>query len=118
MLKNFGIEKKFEFEVVNFLEFAPIRKFDYSIMIGFVEYFKNPELIMGKAIDITNRIILVSFPVAGGSLAFQRKLRYERRCFLRLYSYKDIKRLLERLNISSFTIEKIQRDFFVTINLN
>ena len=31
---------------------------------------------------------------------------------------EDITRLLEGLNISSFTIEKIHRDFFVTINPN
>lgn len=116
--KELGIEKKLEFDVVNFLEFEPNNKFDYSIMMGFIEYFEYPELILKKALAITNRTILVSFPVAGGFLAFQRKLRYERRCFLRFYSYEDIKRLMDGLNISSYTIEKIQRDFFVTINLN
>jgi len=116
--KELGIEEKLKFKVINFLKFEPSEKFDYSIMMGFVEYFENPELIMKKAIDITNRTIIVSFPVAGGFLAFQRKLRYERRCFLRFYSYEDIKRLMDGLNISSYTIEKIQRDFFVTINLN
>ncbi len=116
--RELGIEKKLEFKVVNFLEFEPGKKFNYSIMMGFIEYFEHPEVIIKKALAITNRAILVSFPVASGFLAFQRKLRYKRRCFLRLYSYEDIKRLLEGLNISSFTIEKIQRDFFVTINLN
>lgn len=116
--KELGLEKKVEFEIVNFLEFEPRRKFDYSIMMGFIEYFEYPELIIKKALAITNRTILVSFPVANGFLAFQRKLRYKRRCFLRLYRYVDIKSLLEGLNINSYTIEKIQRDFFVTINLN
>ena len=116
--KELGIEKKLEFKVVNFLEFEPDKKFDCSIMMGFIEYFEYPELVIKKALAITNRKILISFPVDGGLLAFQRKLRYKRRCFLRLFSYEDIKRLLEGLNISSFTIEKIQRDFFVTINLN
>ena len=113
-----GIEKKLEFKVENFLEFEPDKKFDYSIMMGFIEYFKHPEVIIKKALAITNTKILISFPVSVGLLAFQRKLRYKRRCFLRLYSYEEIKRLLEGLNISSFTIEKIKRDFFVTINLN
>jgi len=87
-------------------------------MMGFIEYFEHPELIIKKALAITNRTILVSFPVSGGLLAFQRKLRYKSRCFLRLYSYDDIKSLMENLNIRSYTIEKIQRDFFATINLN
>ena len=87
-------------------------------MMGFIEYFEHPELIIKKAVDITNRRVLISFPVAGGFLAFQRKMRYKSRCFLRLYHYEDIKRLMESLKISSYTIEQIQRDFYVTINLN
>lgn len=114
--KDLGLENKLKFEIVNFLEFEPERKFDYSIMMGFIEYFENPELVIKKALAITNRTIMISFPVAGGFLAFQRKLRYKRRCFLRLYRYEDIKKIMSDLNISSFTIEKIQRDFFVTIN--
>lgn len=113
---EFGIENNLRFEVVNFLELVPEKKFDYSIMMGFIEYFEEPELIIRKALAITKRKILISFPVAGGFLAFQRKLRYRRRCFLRLYSREDIKRLLESLNISIYSIEQIGRDFFVTIN--
>jgi 2-polyprenyl-3-methyl-5-hydroxy-6-metoxy-1,4-benzoquinol methylase len=116
--KEFGTGSNLKFEVVNFLDFIPEKKFDCSIMMGFIEYFENPGLIIKKALEITKRKILISFPVAGGLLAFQRKLRYKRRCFLRLYSSEDIKKLLEGLNIHSYTIEQIQRDFFVTINVN
>ena len=117
-LKELKPKNIVEFEVVNFLEFEPGKRFDYSIMMGFIEYFEQPDLVIKKALDITNKVILISFPVDGGFLAFQRKLRYNRRCYLRLYSLKDIKELLGRLNIKTYTIEKIQRDFFVTIKLN
>src|ERR1035437_7812003 len=116
--EELGLENKLKFEVANILEFEPNRKFDYSIMMGFIEYFEHPELIIKRALAITNRTIIISFPVVGGFLAFQRKLRYKRRCFLQLYSQEDIRRLMELLNISSYAIEKIGRDFFVTINLN
>ena len=116
-IKDSGGTRDLKFEVVNFLEYEPGRKFDYSIMMGFIEYFQNPELVILKALGITGKKILISFPVAGGFLAFQRKLRYLNRCYLRLYSYEDIQRLLESLNINSYAIEKIGRDFFVTINL-
>jgi SAM-dependent methyltransferase len=55
-----------KFEVVNFLDYEPGKKFDYSIMMGFIEYFKNPELVILKALGITGKKILISFPVAGG----------------------------------------------------
>jgi SAM-dependent methyltransferase len=115
--KDSRIEDRVTFEVVNFLEYKPGKKFDYSIMMGFIEYFQNPETIIKKTLDITSRKILISFPVKGGILAYQRKLRYKYKCYLQLYSRDDIRRLFEGLNISSYTIEKIRRDFFVTINL-
>ncbi len=116
--KKLDLENKIQFENSNFLEFTPKKNFDYCIMMGFIEYFDCPEMILKKACSMTNRKILVSFPVEGGILAFQRKLRYKRRCFLRMYRYRDIRTLLEQLNINSYTIEKIDRDFFVTITLN
>lgn len=116
--KELGIESKLKFDVVNFLEFEPYRKFDYSIMMGFIEYFRQPELIIKKALDITSKSVFISFPVDGGFLAFQRKIRYKSRCYLRMYSYDDIKQLMESLKISSYSIEKIGRDFFVAININ
>jgi ubiquinone/menaquinone biosynthesis C-methylase UbiE len=116
--KELGLGDNVKFNVVNFFSFEPENKFDYSIMMGFIEYFERPDLIIEKAVKVTNRKILISFPVAGGFLAFQRKIRYRSRCYLRLYSFEDIKKLMADLNIKSYTIELIQRDFFVTVNLN
>jgi SAM-dependent methyltransferase len=112
-----GIENKLDFREVNCMEFNPGRKFDYCIMMGFIEYFEDPVSILNKALTLSDRRLFISFPAAGGILAFQRKLRYRNRCYLRLYTRADIENLMTDLNISSFTIEKIQRDFFVTINL-
>jgi SAM-dependent methyltransferase len=114
---DLGLENKLKFELVNFLEFESEKRFDYSIMMGFIEYFEHPELVIKKALDITNRKILISLPVAGDILAFQRKLRYKNRCFLMLYKFEDIQGLLAGLNIKSYSIEKIWRDYFVTIDI-
>jgi hypothetical protein len=97
---------------MDLLEFEPNQKLDYSIMMGFIEYFENPGLIIKRALSNTNRSILISFPVSGGFLAFQRKLRDKRRCYLRLYSYDGINNLIEGLNVRSCIIERIQRDIF------
>jgi 2-polyprenyl-3-methyl-5-hydroxy-6-metoxy-1,4-benzoquinol methylase len=116
--KDLGLSNSLKFEVVDVFSYDPLRKFDYSIMMGFVEYFEHPELVVNKAVDITNRKIMISFPAAGGLLAFQRKLRYRNRCYLRLYHRRDIEELMQQLKLYSYTIEKIGRDFFVTISLN
>lgn len=113
--KELTIGNKINFQVENFQQFEPHRKYDYTIMMGFLEYFKNAEEILQKAISITDKKVLVSLPVNEGLLAFQRKLRYKNRCFLKLYSYKEIEELIKKINISKYTIERIGRDFFVTI---
>jgi 2-polyprenyl-3-methyl-5-hydroxy-6-metoxy-1,4-benzoquinol methylase len=116
--KELGLENSLRFEVVDVFGYEPGRKFDYSIMMGFVEYFEHPELVIERAINITNRKVMISFPADGGVLAFQRKLRYRNRCYLRLYHRKDIEDLMAQLEIMSYSIERIDRDYFVTINLN
>ena len=116
--RELGIDDKLDFQVTNILDFNPLKKFDYCIMMGFIEYFEDPALILRKVLSMTNRKIFISFPVDGGLLAFQRKLRYKKRCFLRMYSYSDIEVLMRQLSISDFTIEKISRDYFVTISMN
>jgi 2-polyprenyl-3-methyl-5-hydroxy-6-metoxy-1,4-benzoquinol methylase len=116
--KELGLDNSLKFEVVDVSNFNPGRKFDYSIMMGFVEYFEHPELVIRKAVDITNRKVMISFPAEGGILAFQRKLRYRSRCYLRLYHKRDIEELMEQLKLESYMIEKIGRDYFVTISLN
>ncbi len=116
--KELGLSNSLKFEVVDVFSFNPGRKFDYSIMMGFVEYFEHPELVIRKAADITNRKVVISFPAEGGILAFQRKLRYRNRCYLRLYHRRDIEELMQQLKFGTFTIEKIGRDYFVTITLN
>jgi 2-polyprenyl-3-methyl-5-hydroxy-6-metoxy-1,4-benzoquinol methylase len=116
--KELGLSNSLKFEVIDIFNFNPVRKFDYSIMMGFVEYFEHPELVIRKAVDITNLKVMISFPAEGGILAFQRKLRYRNRCYLRLYHRQDIEEVMQQLKLNSYSIEKIGRDYFVTICLN
>ncbi len=106
-----------DFEVVDFLKYQPDIKYDYSIMMGFIEYFKSPEKVLQKVIELTNKEVFISFPVKGGLLGLQRELRYRRRCFLKLYSLSDIQELMQKQNIKDYDVEKINRDYFVTLKI-
>ena len=86
-------------------------------MMGFIEYFEDPLAVLNKAIRITQKQLFVSFPEKEGLLALQRKIKYKSRCFLRLYSENEIKEMISGLKVSSFEIEKISRDYFVTIHI-
>jgi 2-polyprenyl-3-methyl-5-hydroxy-6-metoxy-1,4-benzoquinol methylase len=106
-----------DFRVWDFLKFAGDRKYEYSIMMGFIEYFEDPLSILNKAIENTQNQIFVSFPKAGGFMAFQRKLRYKKRCFLKLYTRKDLTDLFSNLKIASYKIEDVSRDYYVTLTI-
>lgn len=113
--RNSGIKEEINFEVYDFLKLDDGIKYDYVIMMGFIEYFENPEEILQKAVSKANKKVLASFPKSGGFLAWQRQIRYKSRCFLKLYSKKELSALLDRLGVSSYDIRDASRDFFVEI---
>ena len=104
-----------QFDVADFSLFQPTRySYDYSIMMGFIEYFEKPLPILKKAAELTGRKMFVSFPKDGGLLAFQRKIRYKSRCYLKLYKKKEIEKLFQQLPLTSYSIDLMDRDYFVT----
>lgn len=94
----------------------PLRKsFDYCVVCGFMDYMEDPGAVVGKVLAHTNRRAFFSFPADGGFLAWQRKLRYKKRCPLYLYSHQKIQELFESVADKPFKIEPIARDFLVTV---
>lgn len=108
--KSAGVASKCSFEVRDFLTFPETRKYDYVILMGFMDYIENPAPVIAKARAIATHKALFSFPKAGGFLAWQRRLRYKARCPLYLYSEK---RLQELFAGTSSKIESAARDFYV-----
>ena len=113
-----GVAAKCTFLEKDLMEFIPSEKFSYSILMGFMDYIADPEDVIAKVIQMTDAKIMFSFPVAGGILAYQRKVRYRKRCPLFLYTQDDLSRLFSRFKQYPCNIEKISRDFFVTLTLS
>ncbi len=78
---------------------------------------RDPRQVIQKVVSVTRRTAFFSFPAAGGVLAWQRKLRYRTRCELFLYTAEQIKELFRGMEIRECEIEKISRDFFVTVHI-
>lgn len=106
-----------EFITADIFEYKNDIKFTYSILMGFMDYISDPGRLIQHIINLTQEKIFFSFPKDGGLLARQRKLRYQKRCPLYLYKKKDLIDLFSRFEPYTFTIEKISRDYFVTLNL-
>ncbi len=113
-----GVAEVCEFVCADFMTFEFKEIFDYSIAMGFMDYVAEPGAVVARIKDLTTHKAFLSFPASGGLLAWQRKIRYRRRCDLYLYTRDQIKELLEKCHIETFTIERIARDFFVTLTLD
>jgi len=112
-----GVGHSCEFRQADFLQFRAAEPFDYAILMGFMDYMPEPRPIIEKALSLARSKALFSFPVAGGPLAWQRRLRYRSRCELYMYTRDQIEKLFASFGGIHATIEPIARDFFVTASV-
>jgi 2-polyprenyl-3-methyl-5-hydroxy-6-metoxy-1,4-benzoquinol methylase len=110
-----GVGSKCEFKVADFSKFTASQPFDYVIVMGFMDYMADPKQIVQRVISLTRSKAFLSFPSAGGFLAWQRRLRYKKRCDLFLYERAELDRLFSGFPEVEAKIEPIARDFFVTL---
>ena len=113
-----GLGTRCHFAYGDFLTYTIEKKFDYAVVMGFMDYIKEPEEVIRRVLHLTTRRAFFSFPVDGGILAWQRKLRYKKRCELYMYTHRQLEQLFNDLTNNAVTIERIGRDFFVTVQLD
>ncbi|MFH1701176.1 MAG: methyltransferase domain-containing protein [Candidatus Zixiibacteriota bacterium] len=111
------VSDKCEFIIGDFILYDFSQNFDYAIAMGFFDYIENPDKFISKIVSMTHRKILMSFPRAEGILAWQRRIRYKKRCDLYMYTYRQLEMILSRLKCNKYKIEKMNRDYFVIIDL-
>ncbi len=113
----FGFDDRCVFLVEDIFDYRPQEKFDYSIVMGVMDYIEVPERMIERVIELTREKAFFSFPASGGILAVQRKIRYRKRCPLFLYGRKRLVDLFEKYKPHTYEIERIHRDFFVTLTI-
>ena len=106
-----------QFFVEDIFHYSSLEPFDFSIVMGVMDYIGDPEPFIEKIIHLTKGKVFFSFPIAGGILALQRKIRYRKRCPLYLYRKKQLIDLLNRFPSRAYTIEKLHRDYYVTLTM-
>jgi 2-polyprenyl-3-methyl-5-hydroxy-6-metoxy-1,4-benzoquinol methylase len=114
--KSAGVAGCCEFLAGDFQKFSPQEAFDYVVVMGFMDYVAEPEALVRRVLSFTRGKAFFSFPMGGGFLAWQRQVRYRRRCPLYLYSREDLQRLFAKFEGVAVDIQPIARDFFVTVN--
>lgn len=96
---------------------TPINEtFDYAVVMGVMDYVKDPRAMIARVAAMTTKRAFFSFPVDGGFLAWQRKLRYRSRCELYMYTLEQLRELFEGTGVR-VQFEKLARDYFVTVHM-
>ena len=114
---NANVSNQCEFMVADIFNFQQVEKYNYSILMGFMDYIADPVKLITKVVSLTENKIFFSFPKDGGFLAFQRKLRYQKRCPLFMYKKNDLIDIFSKFKPFEYKIEGIHRDFFVTLTI-
>ncbi|MBI4847193.1 MAG: methyltransferase domain-containing protein [Nitrospirae bacterium] len=110
-----GVGEACDFIMGDFTKDGIDGDFDYSIVMGVMDYIEEPKKAIEKVMSITKSKAFFSFPVDGGILAWQRKIRYRQRCELYMYTQEKLHELFSSsAGCGKFEIVKISRDFFVT----
>jgi len=112
-----GVTDRCTFTLGDFLDVSGDEKFDYAIVMGFMDYIEDAGALMRKVLGVCRGKAFFSFPADGGSLAWQRRLRYRSRCALYMYTEPQIRSLVSALGVKSSSVEPISRDFFVTLTV-
>jgi 2-polyprenyl-3-methyl-5-hydroxy-6-metoxy-1,4-benzoquinol methylase len=109
------VEDICHFEVADFFELNNQIQYDYVIIMGFMDYIKDAPALIAKATELSRHKIILSFPCDDGFLAWQRKLRYRFKCPLYLYNEPQLQNLFNKFPNWKTTIERIDRDYFVSM---
>lgn len=109
-----GVAERCSFALGDFLNYPIAEQFDYAVVMGFMDYVREPKRVIDRVLAVVRGRAFFSFPKAGGPLAWQRQLRYRNRCDLFLYREDGIRRLFSETG-ADFSIDSIGRDFFVTL---
>lgn len=110
-----NMSHKCSFVQADVVDYQPTETFDFSLALGLFDYIDSGFELMERMISYTSEKAIMSFPVAGGFLAWQRELRYMSRCPLYFYSKDQLEGMISRLELKDASIERIDRDYFVTL---
>ena len=112
-----GVSDIATFEQADFVKREFADRFDYVVAMGFMDYMERPREVVEKALSVCNVRAFFSFPLDGGVLAWQRRVRYKSRCELFLYSEAQVRDLFVGTRAKKIDVEIIARDLFVTAHV-
>ena len=107
-------DSKIDWRVVDFSTWNSEKTFDAAIIVGVMDYIEDPATFINSVFAVCNKVSIFSFPSDKGFLAWQRKMRYKSRCYLRLYSQKELEVIFKDAG-QNFVIKQLGRDYLIVV---
>jgi ubiquinone/menaquinone biosynthesis C-methylase UbiE len=107
------------FVKANFMQMNIEETFDHVFAMGVFDYIENPVPFLKKMIQCANKKVMISLPLSGGIIQKLRKFKFEKikKCPIFFYSQEDVRRIAQEAGVKAFTIEKISKDYFLSISV-
>ena len=107
-------DSKIDWCVADFSTWNSEKTFDAAIIVGVMDYIEDPITFINSVFAVCNKVSIFSFPSDKGLLAWQRKMMYKSRCYLRLYCQKELEEIFEDTG-QNFVINQLGRDYLVIV---
>jgi ubiquinone/menaquinone biosynthesis C-methylase UbiE len=93
--------------------------FDHVFAMGVFDYIADPVPFVKKMLKCAKRKVMISFPLSGGIIQWLRKFKFKKikKCPIFFYSDEEVKQIAKQAGAKQFTIEKMAKDYFLSIFL-
>jgi len=105
------------FQQNDFMKMNFEKPFDHVFAMGVLDYIAEPVPFIKKMAESASKSVMISFPSKGGFVQFLRRqlFWYIKKCPVYFYDMKDIVRITDECEICKCTIDRMGKDFFLTI---
>lgn len=119
LARQFKVDHICHFVKADFVQMNIDETFDHVFAMGVFDYIADPVPFVKKMIRYARRKVMISFPTSGGIIQALRKFKFEKlkKCPVFFYSEEDVRRIALEAGAEKFTIDKMAKDYFLTIFL-
>jgi 2-polyprenyl-3-methyl-5-hydroxy-6-metoxy-1,4-benzoquinol methylase len=120
LAEQFNVSHICQFLRADFMQMDVEEPFDHVFAMGVMDYIEDAVPFVKKMTEAAKKSVMISFPVSGGIIQRLRKFKFEKiqECPVFFYSKNDVERIArEAAGAKKFTIEKMAKDYFLTIFL-
>ena len=119
LARQFNVDHICQFVKADFMQMNIEETFDHVFAMGVFDYIADPGPLVKKMLQCAGRKVMISFPVSGGIIQKLRKFKFEKikKCPVFFYSEEEVKQIARQAGAEQFAIEKMAKDYFLTIFL-